>query len=111
MPYVSRDDHGEIKALHDAPAADAIEYLDSSEPEVQHFIVRNERLGELKHDLIISDNNMVRVLEDLIDVLVRKGVIAMTDMPSAARDKLDRRRKLRTELRDTPIIQATDEVI
>jgi len=111
MPYVSRAENGEISGLHETPTASAIEYLDGSEPEVQHFIVRTERLGELKQDLVTSDNNMVRVLEDLIDVLIRKGVIATSDLPGAARDKLERRRKLRTEIRDAPIMHTTDEVI
>jgi hypothetical protein len=111
MPYVSRGENGEISALHESPNPNAIEYLDANEPEVQHFIVRTERLGELKHDLVNSDTNMARVLEDLIDVLVRKGVIALSDMPAVARDKLERRRKLRTEIRDAPIMHTTDEVI
>ena len=110
MPYVSRGENGEICELHDAPTATAIEYLESAEAEVQHFVVRSQRLGELKHDLITSDMNMARVLEDLIDALLRKGVIAMSDLPAAARDKLQMRRKMRTEIRDIPVIPA-DEVI
>jgi hypothetical protein len=108
MPYVTRGENGEISELHDAPTADAIEYLESSDAEVQHFIIRSERLGELKQDLLSSDTNMARVLEDLIDALIRKGVISMADLPPAARAKLDRRQRLRTEIREVPIVPADD---
>jgi predicted metal-dependent hydrolase len=108
MPYVKRGDNGEISALYDSPTAEAIEYLEIADAEVQHFIVRSERLGELKQDLLTSDTNMARVLEDLIDALVRKGTIALSDLPPAARDKLERRRSLRTEIREIPIVPADD---
>ncbi|VFS56484.1 Uncharacterised protein [Kluyvera cryocrescens] len=34
-----------------------------------------------------SDLNMVRVLEDLIEVLMSKGIISITDLPPAAQSK------------------------
>jgi hypothetical protein len=110
MPFVSRADNGEISALHEAPTATAIEYLENGDAEVQHFIIRSQRVGELKQDLLTSDTSMARVLEDLIDALIRKGVIAMGDLPPPARNKLEQRHRLRTEIRDVPVIQ-TDDLI
>jgi len=41
---------------------------------------------------------MIRVLEDLITVLIRKGVVRITDLPEAAQSKLVGRSKARDAL-------------
>lgn len=41
---------------------------------------------------------MVRVLEDLIEVLMSKGIISITDLPLAAQNKLLNRAKARRTL-------------
>ena len=58
MPYVSRGDDGEINALHEAPTAKAIEYLEDSDPEVTHFVAQSAHLSALKQDLESSDFDM-----------------------------------------------------
>lgn len=45
-----------------------------------------------------SDTSLVRVLEDLIDVLINRGVIQFTDLPEAAQTKLLERRETRASL-------------
>ena len=45
-----------------------------------------------------SDLEMVRVLDDLIYLLIRKGVIAITDLPPKAQVKLMKRANARQEL-------------
>lgn len=45
-----------------------------------------------------SDLEMVRVLEDLIEVLMSKGVISITDLPHAAQTKLMNRAQARRQL-------------
>jgi hypothetical protein len=45
-----------------------------------------------------SDAAIARVLEDLIDVLINKGVIQFTDLPEAAQTKLMTRRQTRAKL-------------
>lgn len=42
-----------------------------------------------------SDREFVRVLEDLIDLLARKGVVYIEDLPEQAREKILQRRQLR----------------
>jgi hypothetical protein len=44
-----------------------------------------------------SDLALARVMEDLIDVLIEKGVIMFTDFPEAAQKKLLERRGFRKE--------------
>ncbi len=49
-------------------------------------------------ELIDSDAGMVRVLEDLVDVLITRGVIQFTDLPVPAQAKLLQRRETRANL-------------
>lgn len=45
-----------------------------------------------------TDTSLVRVLEDLIDVLITRGVIQFTDLPEAAQARLLERRETRASL-------------
>ena len=45
-----------------------------------------------------TDTSLVRVLEDLIDVLITRGHIQFTDLPQAAQAKLLERRQTRATL-------------
>lgn len=47
-----------------------------------------------------QDRDFIRVLEDLIDVLVARGVITMEMLPPDAREKLATRRQMRDSLRE-----------
>jgi hypothetical protein len=60
--------------------------------------------GSVMQQLILDkimdeqDKDFVRVLEDLVDVLIARGVITMDMMPREAAEKLDRRRRMRASL-------------
>jgi hypothetical protein len=45
-----------------------------------------------------TDSDLARVLEDLIDALITRGVIQFTDLPQAAQGKLLERRQTRASL-------------
>ena len=47
-----------------------------------------------------SDASFVRVLEDVVDVLIDRGVIQFTDLPQAAQSKLMLRRQTRARLQN-----------
>ena len=44
-----------------------------------------------------ADLDFIRVLEDLIDLLCRKGVINLNELPNDAAEKLRERRALRED--------------
>jgi len=44
------------------------------------------------------DVAFIRVLEDLIETLIEKGVVRMTDLPAAAQQKINERKGLRRRL-------------
>ena len=54
--------------------------------------------AEARAELAESDSDMARIAEDLIQTLISKGVIAESDIPAPAHDKMARRAKLRSRL-------------
>ncbi len=83
MPYVRRDAQGALTGLLRLPEADAQELLADEHPEVQAFVGRGPA-----PDFEQLDAGFIRVLEDLIDLLIRRKIINLTDLPSAAQHKL-----------------------
>ena len=64
---------------------------------------------EVRIQLGESDIGLIRVIEDLVDVLLRKGLITITDLPAEARDKLTLRRVLRSKMSDLGQLIEADE--
>jgi hypothetical protein len=52
-----------------------------------------------KDKLARSDDDMPRIAEDLLEALIGKGVIALTDLPQPAQDKLAERKAFRLSLK------------
>ena len=76
MPYVMRNPQGDIVALYKHAEAGS-EYLSSDAPEVLAFFSDTAK-GEgfsLQDDLA-----MIRVIEDVIELLIAKNLIVLTDL-------------------------------
>lgn len=108
MRYVARNAHGQICAVYDAPLDGAHEALAPDHPDLRAFLGLAERpaAGRLQE----SDLALVRVIEDLVDLLVDKGVILFTDLPAPAQEKLLDRGRLRRAL-SAPAVVDDDELL
>lgn len=84
--YVQRDARGQVVGLSASPEGDHSEPATHDDPEVQRFL----------RDI---DLDLVRVLEDVIDLLVGQGVFRFTDLPDSAQRKLLFRKDMRSHLR------------
>ena len=91
MPFVRRDASDEVVAISLEPAEGFIEVPDEA-PELAEF---RQRLGAASSSLAASDLEVIRVLDDLINVLINKNLLRFTDLPMAAQRKLMARRGLR----------------
>lgn len=98
MPYVSRDAAGRVVALAEHPPPAGGELLPATHPDVLGFLFGEATGDDAKGRFLASDLALIRVVEDLIEVLVKKHVLTLTDLPAAAQDKLMGRRSLRTYL-------------
>lgn len=99
MPYVQRNNNGEIVALwRDQPEGNS-EFIPATNPDVMAFLsavsTSPDEQGEFS---LSSDLRMVRVIEDLIDLLITKRVIVLTDLPVPVQNKLLRQRAKREHL-------------
>ena len=98
MPYVKRDAQGTIVNLT-TQSDNVSEWLESSDPEIIRFLNQESPdVGEVLHALSHSDAEMIRVIEDLIDILIDKQVLRYNDLPDAVRRKIDARSNLRITL-------------
>ena len=93
MPYVRRDADGRVDAVFARPEGAATEELAADSPDLLAFL--GQEAG--RPSFVESDLAMARVLEDLIDLLIDKGLVLFTDFPEAARQKLVDRHGLRRE--------------
>lgn len=98
MAYVVRDSEGRIRAVFEDPVQGAQEVA-ADDPALVDFVTRNARPGQLLDDeWVRSDLEIARVTEDLIDILMDKGLISFIDFPEGAQKKLMNRRGRRKEL-------------
>jgi hypothetical protein len=111
MPFVERDPAGDISALHDAPTARALEFLENDAPEIRHFLSKRLRADQALETLRASDGDFIRALEDLIDLLLRKKVISLDELPGPVRAKLDQRTSLRETFRASPLLKFDDDLV
>lgn len=98
MPYVNRNKQGEVVQLLDEPISDESQWVEATHPDVVGFLKKPRQAGELKQLLNSSDSDIARVVEDVVDVLMEKGVFAFTELPEAAQSKLNARKKLREDV-------------
>ncbi|MEB0042870.1 MULTISPECIES: tryptophan synthase subunit beta [unclassified Pseudomonas] len=87
MFYVQRDAQGALVRVEAAPYPESTGMLPPDDQELQTWYA-NEAVETSLSQLKQSDMEMIRVLDDLIQVLTRKGVIRVTDLPPAAQAKV-----------------------
>ncbi len=98
MPFVKRDAHGAVIAVSQESGAGCTEMLSSDDPALAEFFsgITGEAspLGE-------TDQDLIRVLEDVVDLLIAKGLILFTELPVDAQQKIMRRQQMRSAIRNT----------
>ena len=98
MLYIERNEDGTVAAICQSPTEKATEQKSLMDEEVLEFLGREKNIDSWIQLLSLSDVSIIRVLEDLIDVLVKKNIIMMTDLPEEARDKLKERKSVRKKM-------------
>lgn len=107
MPYLKRDEQGQVVAVQFEAAA-GWEEAPVGSPELAEFM---RRVAGEPSSLEQSDMRLVRVLEDLIELLIARDVIRFTDLPQPAQTKLLERRSLRQNLGALNLLGGGNETI
>ncbi len=101
--YVKRNDQGEVIALS-SELKMGYELITADEAmDVFKRIYPEAIKMQVSHELHHTDTQMIRVIEDLIELLIAKNVIQLTELPRAAQQKIFNRKKIRRLLSDAII--------
>jgi len=98
LTYIKRNEDGEIISAHKDQSAEYLECLEDSNLELKNFLMKVEMSEMLKNSLSSSDREMIRVIDDLIDLLIEKQVFVFTELPEAVQAKLNTRNTMRSEM-------------
>ncbi|WMY75134.1 tryptophan synthase subunit beta [Buttiauxella selenatireducens] len=101
MYYVQRNDEGQLIRVENAPFSGMTGEVFAETAEISAWKNAGSVVDESMHHrelLQKSDLEMVRVLDDLIFLLIQKGVITITDLPEMAQVKLMNRAQARQGL-------------
>ena len=109
MLYVQRNAQGQLIRVEAADFAGAQESLPADAQEIQAWFANQDVESSLMQ-LKQSDLDMIRVLDDLVQVLMNKGVLRITDLPAAAQSKLLSRTQARVALGGLNRLTDDDEV-
>ncbi|UYV18134.1 tryptophan synthase subunit beta like protein [Halomonas qaidamensis] len=107
MLYIKRNAEGEIVMLSKEPSRECNDTINEDSPEVFAFLA--EQTGQ-SAQFIASDLAFVRVVEDMLEVLLEKGLLSFTDLPAAAQKKVMERKSLRSK-NDINLLGDEDELI
>lgn len=109
MLYVERNTEGEIISVRRDPDGPEMEQKQAVDDELLMFLSKNGSKDSILHLLSTMDVSIIRILEDLIDLLVDKNIIMFSDLPEQAQEKLRGRKHLRQQMgKATLIIEDSD---
>ena len=92
MPFVKRDEQGAVVAVSETCGVDCVEELPADDEALMAFL---QAVGGQAATLAASDQDLIRVLEDVVELLIAKGIILFTELPPQAQEKILLRQRLR----------------
>ncbi|PKK88014.1 MAG: hypothetical protein CVV64_20645 [Candidatus Wallbacteria bacterium HGW-Wallbacteria-1] len=98
MPYIERSTDGKIIGLRTVAGPNFIEAKSLTDDEILDFLKDNLDNKFLKSLLANSDAGLIRLLEDLIDLLTKKNLILFTELPEKAQEKIIEREQIRKKI-------------
>ena len=108
MLYAEKDDNGTIVAIRTRPTKPNQEPL--AESTLVKFLTDHDDTGSYESVLSLLDSSVIRVLDDLIDLLVKKDLIMVTELPEEAQKKIGERKRIRLKMQEA--VQLTvDDII
>jgi len=85
MPFIRRNASGAVDSLHRRDEG-GCEFLPDDHPDVRSFL--GAAAPSPEQNFATLDADFIRVIEDVIDTLISKNVINITDLPLEAQTKL-----------------------
>lgn len=95
MRHVVRNAQGQVQSVHLEPVPGS-QPLPREHPEVRAFLTGTDEGGGDGASFESLDAGLVRVLEDLVDALLARNILRITDLPIEAQQKLFERKSFRS---------------
>jgi len=95
MPFVKRDETGKVISVSQERGPGFNEDLPNDDPALVAFF---RSVGSEALPLYATDQDLIRVLEDVVGLLIGKGLILFTELPVEAQRKIMRRQQMRSEM-------------
>jgi hypothetical protein len=111
MIYVKRNKEGKIIALHRHSGGKLKEKKDVTDEEVIDFLNEDGDVDGYTNLLSLSDLAIIRIVEDLIDLLIRKNLFQFTELPEDAQHKLIQRKQLRDKMISKSILIDDEDIL
>lgn len=88
MLYIERNEHGEIDNIEFSPGPNR-EEVSLHDPKFQKYIEDAPNSDEIIVRVLNRlDLDMVRVIEDVIDIMIDRNLILFTDLPDPVQNKI-----------------------
>jgi hypothetical protein len=108
MPYIFKNAEGLIAGSASEKLGDEWEFIEGDAKEyleyLEHSMAEYAPFRE-------SDIQLARVLEDLISILIDRGMVRFTDFPPAAQKRLNYRQSMRKKNRLSGIVDESSDFI
>jgi len=98
MRHVVRNAQGQVQSVHLEPVLGS-EPLPHDHPDVRAFVAGSGESASFES----LDAGLVRVLEDLVDALLARNILRITDLPQEAQQKLFERKSFRSKLQKSAL--------
>jgi len=111
MIYIERDAQGDIANIEFSPGPNR-EEISLHDSKLTDFIKNSDNSDELiKSVLNRLDLDMVRVIEDVVDIMIDKNLMLFTDLPVPVQNKFLFKRKMRNLTNETSMIHEEEDIL
>ncbi|MDX1351840.1 MAG: hypothetical protein R3254_02440 [Thiomicrorhabdus sp.] len=105
MLYIEKNSAGEIENIHFSPQEN-LEEISLHDPKLKAFIENAPNSDEIIQKVLNRlDLDMVRIIEDVIDILIDKNVMLFTDLPDPVQNKILFKKNIRNLSSNNSIIE------
>ncbi|MDK9708581.1 MAG: hypothetical protein OEL83_16175 [Desulforhopalus sp.] len=111
MLYIERNEQGEIIAVKRDAGELEKETAAASGSDILEFLSANASKDSMLELLAMMDSGIVRIVEDLIDVLIKKNLIMFSELPHEAQEKIFYRKQIRQRIKNETIIVDDEDVL
>jgi len=112
MIYIERNANGEFENIQFTPGPNR-EEISLHDPKLQNFIEQAPNSEEIIQTVLNRlDLDMVRVIEDVIDIMIDRNLILFTDLPDPVQNKILFKKTIRNlSKKNTTIVNDEEELI